>query len=187
MDLAKLAPWNWFKDEEEQTAPVRVNRPGSGSGPVESFQPLYHFQRQMEELFNTFFHDSGRRTWPVGEIGAMLGSGFLKPSMNIGSNEKEYSISIEIPGVDEKDIKVEIKDNTLIVSGEKQQETEDRKKDFYRIERSYGSFRRVLTLPDDADRDNVNASFRKGVLNLVIAKRTLPGTDVKKIEVTTAD
>jgi HSP20 family protein len=189
MDLKKLAPWNWFKNENEEAAatPVRINRPREHAGIVEPYHPLYHFQSQMERLFDSLARDFGMPGWNAGETGSLVAGGFLKPSVNVGGTDKEYSISVEIPGVDEKDVRVEVKDNTLTISGEKQQEKEDRSKDFYRIERSYGSFRRVLTLPDDADRDGIKAGFRKGVLQLTIPKKPVPETDVKHIEVRSAD
>ncbi|MCB2215247.1 Hsp20/alpha crystallin family protein [Desulfofustis glycolicus] len=189
MDLKKLAPWNWFKNEDEEAAatPVRINRPRKRSDLIDPYHPLYHFQQQMEQFFDSWAHDLGMPGRKAGESGSLMAGSFLKPSVNIGGNEKEYSISVEIPGVEEKDIKVEIKDDTLTISGEKQQEKEDRQKDFYRIERSYGSFRRVLTLPDDADRDGIKAGFRKGVLQLTIPKKAVSKADVKQIEVRSAD
>jgi HSP20 family protein len=189
MDLKKLAPWNWFKneDEESSTTPIRISRPLEEAGISDPYHPLYHVQQRMERLFDSLSRDFGMRSWKPGETSPLLAGNFLKPSVNIGGNEHEYSISVEIPGVEEKDVKVEVKDNTLTISGEKQQEKEDRQKDFYRIERSYGSFRRVLTLPDDADQDGITAGFRKGVLKLTIPKKAAPAAAVKQIEIRSAD
>ncbi|MBE0582808.1 MAG: Hsp20/alpha crystallin family protein [Desulfofustis sp.] len=189
MDLKKLAPWNWFKNEDEETSttPIRVNRPLEDSGIMDPYHPLYHVQQRMERLFDSLSRDFGMRDWKSGQTSTLAAGSFLKPSVNIGGNEHEYSISVEIPGVDEKDIKVEVKDNTLTISGEKQQDQEDRQKDFYRIERSFGSFRRVLTLPDDADQEGIKAGFRKGVLKLTIPKKAVPAEEVKQIEIRSAD
>ncbi len=190
MDLKKLAPWNWFKKEDEEagTIPVRVNRPVEEPGAMDAYQPLYHVQRQMERFFDSFFRDfGGGRTWSAGEMKSLLHGGFLKPSVNVGGTDTEYSITVEIPGVDEKDVSVEVHDNTLTISGEKRHEVEDKQRDFYRIERSYGSFRRVLTLPDDADQERINATFRKGVLTLSIPKKAVAAAAVKQIEIKSAD
>lgn len=92
-----------------------------------------------------------------------------------------------MPGVSEKDAKVEISGDTLIISGEKRQEKEQRNQDFYRIERSYGSFQRVLSLPEDADQEGISASFKKGVLTIKMPRKSLPKGDVKLIEVKNLD
>ncbi|MEE4241833.1 MAG: Hsp20/alpha crystallin family protein [Desulfopila sp.] len=189
MDLKKLAPWNWFKkeDEEASTSPIPVDRKNIGST-VESYpQPLHHFQQQMEQLFDRFFRDFSSRGYYSGETANMVQSGFLRPFVNVGGNEQHYSITVEIPGVDEKDIKVELSDGTLTISGEKRQEKEDKGNDFYRMERSYGSFRRVLTLPQDADQDHIEANFRRGVLSLVIPKKALPDADIRKIQISSSE
>lgn len=83
MDLKKLAPWNWFKkeDEEASATPIRVNQAIDDIGSMEPYQPLYHFQRQMERLFATFFRDFGSRAWYPGDTTTMVRSGFLKPSV----------------------------------------------------------------------------------------------------------
>ena len=67
--------------------------------------------------------------------------------------DKEYSITVEVPGVSEKDVKIEIVDNTMTIKGEKKQEKEEKEKDYYRVERSHGSFQRLLSLPEDANQD----------------------------------
>jgi HSP20 family protein len=72
--------------------------------------------------------------------------------------------------------------NNLIISGEKKQETKEKEKYFYREERCYGSFQRVLTIQEDAEKDNIKASFKKGVLNLTIPRQAVPASQVKKIE-----
>lgn len=112
-----------------------------------------------------------------------LNDGMLKPTLDLGATEKEYTITVEIPGVDEKDVRLEIVNDTLIIQGEKKQETEEKGKNYYRMERSYGSFQRVLSLPEDADQDGVTATFKKGVLTVVMPRKTLPKKDVEQIAV----
>jgi len=91
--------------------------------------------------------------------------------VDIAGSEKEYVISAELPGVDEKDIHVELRGDSLILSAEKRQEAKSEGKGFYRIERSYGSFQRVLAVPDDADTDAVKASYKKGVLTVTLPRK----------------
>jgi HSP20 family protein len=94
---------------------------------------------------------------------------------------------VEIPGVDEKDVKLEIVNNTLTIRGEKKQEKEEKDKDFYCLERSYGSFQRVLSLPEDVDQAGVEAKFTKGVLNVTLPRKPMPQSEVKRIEVKRGD
>lgn len=85
-----------------------------------------------------------------------------------------------------KDVRLEVANDTLTIRGEKKQETEEKKKDFYRMERSYGAFQRVLSLPEDADQDNIRATFKKGVLTVTMPRKALPESAVEQIEVKSA-
>ena len=107
--------------------------------------------------------------------------------MDIGANDKEYTITVEVPGVSEKDVQVEVSNNIMTIKGEKKQEKEEKDKDFYRIERSYGSFQRVLSLPEDADQTDIKATFKNGILKVRMPRRTLPATEVKQIDVKVVD
>ena len=80
---------------------------------------------------------------------------------------------------------LDISGNTLTIRGEKRQEKEEKAKDYYRIERSYGSFQRVLSLPEDVDQDTIKATFRNGVLTVTMPRQAVSGgAEVKKIEIT---
>lgn len=106
------------------------------------------------------------------------------PSVEVKENGKAYSVIVELPGLDEKDVKVMIEDDVLSISGEKKVEHTDEKTHF--SERSYGSFTRSFTLPSDADRNAVTAKFAKGVLTLEIAKTAGAPAQGKRIEVEAA-
>jgi HSP20 family protein len=95
-------------------------------------------------------------------------------------------VTLEIPGVDEKDVRLEIVNDTLTIQGEKKQANEEKGKNYYRMERSYGSFQRMLSLPEDADQNDVTATFKKGVLTVTMPRKALPKADVKQIEVKSA-
>lgn len=103
------------------------------------------------------------------------------PSLNISEREKEIRITTELPGMDEKDIEVSLNHGVLTLKGEKKVEEEDNKENYYRMERSYGSFQRSVELPVEVQEDKVNASFKKGVLTVTLPKieKPLP----KKIQV----
>ena len=165
MNFEKLAPWNWFKKEDEQKTEII---------------PVRH---DVENEFNRFFdlmRQSFERGWPSGLVSD---TDWLRPSLDIASDDKEYSVKVELPGIDAADISIEYTDNTLKIKGEKRQEKEEKEKDFYRIERSYGSFQRILDIPEDADTERITSSYKDGVLTVTIPRKELPKKDTKKIEV----
>lgn len=93
------------------------------------------------------------------------------PRVNITENEKNYEISAELPGVDKDDVKVDLKDNKLTIKGEKKLESKDEKENYIRVERNYGSFERSFYLNNDVDVTRLNASFKDGVLNILLPKK----------------
>lgn len=103
------------------------------------------------------------------------------PSVEVKENGKSYTVNVELPGLDEKDVKVTIEDELLSIAGEKKVEQTDDKTHF--SERSYGSFTRSFTLPADADRGAITAKFTKGVLTLEIPKTAEAPVQGKQIEV----
>lgn len=186
MDIKKLAPWNWFKKEEEEfgshipvlRADKQKRHPESGI-----MNPIMQLHREMDRLFENTFRGLGLSPFRSDFFTPLTTAGLLKPQVDIGATDKEYSITIEVPGVDEKDVKVEIANNTMTIRGEKKQEKEEKKKDYYRVERSYGSFQRVLSLPEDANQDDIKATFKNGVLTIKMPRKALPKSDVKQIEI----
>jgi len=177
MELSKLVPWNWLKKEEEEKGwSVPVKRSELNLDIPKSF---YEIETEFERLFDSF-----KRNFNVGfPTGSLLKSDFFSPSMDIASNEKEYSVKVELPGIGKNDITVECVNNTLRIKGEKKQEKE---KDYYRVERSYGSFERVLDMPEDADADKIESTFKDGVLSVSIPKKALPAANTKSIPIKTA-
>jgi HSP20 family protein len=187
MDIKKLAPWNWFKKEDDAGKIVPVQHSGTMGQGYPLYNSVTQLHREIDSIFNTVLH--GFALSPFGFERPLLPSmaeGIFKPTLDLSATGKEYTITVEIPGVDEKDVKVDIADDTLTIQGEKKQEKEEKEKNYYRIERSYGSFQRVLSLPEDADQDCVKAKFKKGVLTVTILRKALPESDVKQIEVKSA-
>ena len=181
MDIKKWIPWNWFKKEEEgggSTVPVRRQDPEATGWGIES--PFQQFHREMDRLLNRSFGSFDRAFVP------QLSEAMIKPSLDLGATDAVYTVKVEIPGVDEKDVKLEIVNDTLTIRGEKKHEAEDKGKNYYRIERSYGSFQRVLSLPDDVDQDGIKATFKKGVLTVTAPRKALPASDVREIPVIAA-
>ena len=180
MDLTKLAPWNWFKDEEEtksKVVPVKRN-----NAAVSHADTILDIQRNFEDLFNVLNKNIENTFVPL-KTDDIFKSDWFKPSLDIASGDDNYTVKTELPGVDSNNIEIEIDNNIMRIKGEKKQETEEKDKDFYKIERSYGSFQRVLNLPEDSNIEHIVSEYKDGVLTVTIPKKELPKSDVKKIEV----
>lgn len=93
------------------------------------------------------------------------------PSVNISDADKAFEVSVAIPGLDKKDVKIEIQDNYLVISSEKQYEKKDKNKNHLRQEYGYAAFQRIFELPESADADKVQAEMKNGVLSIKIAKK----------------
>lgn len=100
--------------------------------------------------------------------------------LNVSENEKAFTVALEVPGMDEKDIQVQVMGNQLVISGEKKFEQEKKEKDWHRVECQYGSFQRSITLPQNLKTESIEAVYKKGVLTLTIPKvEPTPATKVK--------
>ena len=115
------------------------------------------FHRDIDRVFDAFFGqtDGGRR-WV--------------PAIDLVEGDDHFLLKADLPGLSEDDVNIEVQDGTLTVSGERKAEHEQREKGWYRLERSFGSFSRSLTLPDGVDPDRIEASFDHGVLAVRIPK-----------------
>ena len=168
MNLQKLSPWNWFRQEQAQSGELMPGQAGR------DLDPFSRMHREMDRMFEDFFGPRG----PSGEAPMLL-----RPSVDIAESKKEYRVSIEVPGVEEDDIDLTVEGQNLILSGEKRQETEDDDDGFHRVERHYGSFRRILTLPEDADSEGISAKFKKGVLDIRIPRTKESSTAQRRIDI----
>lgn len=182
MEFKQIAPWNWFKREEEaEGRNLPIMRQGfGGSYPA----PLARFHEEFDQLFENMLQCF---PYAPSAMTSMLPSdsstGWLKPSVDIAETDKEYTISAELPGVDEKDIDVELSGDSLLIRGKKEHEKEENKNDYHCVERSYGAFQRQLSLPEDADADNIKADFKKGVLTLTVPRKPGHSGTAKQIDV----
>lgn len=114
--------------------------------------------RNFEDTFNRFFNESpAARPWT--------------PAVDIVENENELVLTADVPGVALENIDINIEDGALTVSGERKFENEKTDGGYHRIERSYGSFKRVFTLPESVDTEKVTAGHENGVLKVVLPKK----------------
>jgi HSP20 family protein len=109
------------------------------------------------------------------------------PRLDVAETDGEFEITVELPGVDEKDVDVTLWGDVLTIKGEKKSETEDKKKDFHRIERSYGMFQRQMSIPFDVDPKDVDAKFKKGVLTVTLPKPPEAQAETRKVKIQAKD
>ncbi|MCC5941177.1 MAG: Hsp20/alpha crystallin family protein [Balneolaceae bacterium] len=117
------------------------------------------FGKRFSDIMDEFFNDAletRRNTFT--------------PSINISETEKQFVIDVEVPGVDKKDIDLNVEKNTLTISGERKFEKKEDGKQYHRVESHYGSFSRSFTLPDNVDIETINAAYNNGMLRITVDK-----------------
>jgi HSP20 family protein len=129
----------------------------------EPVRELSSLQNDMNRLFNTFFDT------PTGGNGGSAPRRWM-PAMDLVETDDHFVLKADLPGLSEDDVHIDVEDNILTVSGERKAEHEDKREGYVRVERSYGSFRRSLTLPEGVEPEAVSASFDRGVLEVRIPK-----------------
>lgn len=173
-------------EQERGATPQTQTSQGGGA-----MSPFVDLRRQMDRLFDEF-----TRNLPFGGFQAtgssgmpdVFGAGFgvVPVNFEVSEGEKDIEISAEVPGMEEKDINVEVAGGLLTISGEKKSESETSDKNVYMSERSYGSFRRSFRLPETVDADNISAKFDKGVLKVSVPKKAEAQSKTRKIDVKSA-
>ncbi|MDG6774250.1 Hsp20/alpha crystallin family protein [Thiomicrorhabdus sp. ZW0627] len=139
---------------------------------LRNLDPFKEF-REMEQRFQSLFPSTEKAQTNV--------AGF-SPSVNTREGDYAYHIEVDLPGVKKEDIKVEVKDNRVTISGERKTKEEVKEEEYYRVESSYGKFERSFTLPENVDSENVTASSNDGVLEVVLPKKERNGS-AKQVEV----
>lgn len=141
--------------------------------------------RSLQDEVNKLFHDFsfGFPFSPQSSLGSLEG---IQTKVDVKDSEKEVVVTAEIPGVELKDIEVNLKNDGIAISGEKRVEKEEKDKGYYKMERSYGSFYRLIPLPCQIDRDAVVATYKDGVLKVTLPKTAEAMNNEKKICVKSA-
>lgn len=173
MNINKLNPWNWFKHEEEQdkknNVPIKCNDQISAQHTFNNTMQLHQeIDRLFDDAFRGFTSINHSPLWDK-----IMDSDFtltFRANVNISSSDKQYTITLEAPGMEQKDLSIEIQDRVLLLKGNKQKEHEEKDQNFYRIERHYGRFERVLSLPEDSNADEISATMKNGLLTLTIPR-----------------
>lgn len=153
----------------------------SGAVAARYRDPFAEMRAEMDRVFDSFLGPSFFGRWPSAsraepaEISA--------PKVDVRENDKEFVFEAELPGIDEKNVQVAVRDGMLSLKGEKKSERDEKKDTYHLVERSYGSFERSFRLPDSADQEKIAADFNKGVLRVVVPKRPEAVKAEKKIQI----
>jgi HSP20 family protein len=142
-----------------------------------SSNPFTALQQEIDRLFDGF--SRGFATFP-----SFPSTRELMPSMDVSETDKEIEITTELPGLEEKDIQLNVADDVLTIRGEKKNEREESKKDYHLVERSYGSFVRSVQLPNGVNAEGIKAVMAKGVLKVTVPKPA--PAQSKKIDIKSA-
>jgi len=182
MDIKKLNPWNWFRREEEQRP-----MPVTWSSRQPDYRPLMQVQQEIDRLFDDVFRSFGLSSSRLAtELGRLEQELPLRPTIDIQATDASYILKVELPGVAEEDVKLEVSDTSLILRGEKKREHETDKGQYHHRERVYGSFQRVVDLPEDADPAQIEARFKQGVLTITVGRRPVEKPSTRPIPIQAA-
>ncbi|HVI13689.1 MAG TPA: Hsp20/alpha crystallin family protein [Pseudolabrys sp.] len=153
-----------------------------------TLRPFESFRREVDRLFDDFSSGIWRSPFgrsffdiePFRRTEAAFGS---VPAVDVTQTDKGYEITAELPGMEDKDVEVKLANGVLTIRGEKRDEKEEKQKDYYLRERSFGSFERSFQVPENIDTDKISAGFKKGVLTIMLPKSAEAQRAEKKIEV----
>jgi HSP20 family protein len=126
----------------------------------------------MDDLMDRFFSHEG---------GLLSSADKLSPTTNMAETDVAYQVSVDLPGVKVEDVSVELKEGHLVISGQRQEETQEEGKTFHLVERRYGQFRRTIPIPGSIEQEQIEAHYKDGVLTITLPKSEAEKT--KKIEV----
>jgi HSP20 family protein len=129
----------------------------------EPFRELSTLQDRINRAFRESYSGAGHDE--------SLTTSSFAPAVDVYEDEHRVTLKIEVPGIDEKDIDVQVENNILTVHGERKIEKEEKEENYRRVERQYGSFTRTFTLPQTVDTESVSATYDKGVLKITLPKR----------------
>lgn len=166
--------WNERRSNGSGTMQQRMSELGESSPGV--FQPVMELQSEMNRIFRNFFEDSPvRRDFGSNDV--------FYPRLDVTESAEGIRITVDMPGMSEKDIELTVSDHTLMISGERRSEEESKDQNVYRRERSYGMFRRAVPLPETIDMEKIDARCDQGVLTINLPKNKEARKNWRKINV----
>lgn len=162
---------------------MNLLKPWTPEGREALLSEMNNRMNALQREFNTLFDNlSGWRSNPIVLESEKFFNRFV-PSINVRENDESVVVTAELPGLEEKDIHVTHSDSELILEGEKKIEKRDEKDKDHIIESSYGTFRRVISMPGYIDMAKIDAKFKNGVLTITLPKSDKAKANYKKVEV----
>jgi HSP20 family protein len=172
--------------EASQKTPVKSEEKGIERAPAE-WSPLGNLRREFDRMLEDFpwgwRRPLARGLFDVEPFFRGFGGVGAVPAVDIAEKEKEYEITAELPGMDESNIDVKFADGVLTIKGEKKEEKEEKRKDYYFSERRYGSFQRSFPVPESVDANKIEAKFVNGVLTVRLPKSPGAQKNEKRIAI----
>ena len=153
---------------------IERRKPDKGLTPWQPYREMEEMGRRFEDFFGRPFLPAMWRHFPSAEM-------IWSPAIDVVEKEDKFVVKVELPGVKEEDVDVFVVGDMLTISGEKEAESEVKKKGYYYSESSYGSFSRSITVPSTVDTGKIEASYEKGILEITLPKA--PEVKPKKIKV----
>ena len=150
------------------------------SEPAHPISPFEEMEKRFEEFFRRPFSMLGPSWFPALRMPEL---GDVSAKVDIFEDGNDVVVKAELPGMKKDDLEVNLTDDTITVSGEKKKEEKIEKKDYYRVERSYGSFTRSFRLPKEVQSDKAKASFKDGVLEIRVPKTEEAMKKEKKVTI----
>jgi HSP20 family protein len=176
--------------ESVTKVPVKQEKIEKPPSTLQAWQPFESLRQEIDRLFDDFggglWQPFRRSLVPTAPLFRRQLTWPTMPAVDVVESEKAYEITAELPGMDEKNIEVKVADGVLTIKGEKQEEKEQKEKDYYLHERSFGSFERSFEVPETVETGKIEASFKRGLLTLTLPKKAEAQKPAKKIEVKAA-
>jgi len=152
-------------------------KPSSGSFTDQLIEPFNRLRNEVDRLFDDF--PTRFPSFQLGRLTAPL----PYPAIEMKENDDSFKLTVEVPGIDAKDVEVTVDAGVLVIKGEKKEEREEKDKGYLYSERSYGAFERRIGLPANADAGGIKAKAKDGVLQITIAKSAKAQPNVQKIAI----
>jgi HSP20 family protein len=170
--MANLVPWRWGALRN-----------------LDDDRSFENFRTEMESLHRSIdrlFADAWGGSFTPSLLSETWTTGKIAPRLDVAEDDKAFHVTVELPGMNDKDVAVTVEDRVLTIRGEKKEEKEKKEKDVFRRERAYGSFRRTIELPGDVDSAKIEAKFKDGILTIDLPKTKEAQDRVKQIPVKAA-
>jgi len=189
MSWKNLIPWDWFKHEDTSksdntTIPVKRNE-NLDHANTSVMSPMTQLHQDIDRIFDEAFNHFGMSSLHsrLLEPSKLWDSVAFRPNLNVSSSDNSYRVTVEAPGMEEDDLNIELRDDVMTITGNKKEEKEEKDGHFYRSERRYGAFQRVLSLPKDAKPEGIEANMKNGVLTIQIPREAVDDSQVKHIAI----